>query len=221
MFNNCDSETNGELLYYDSIKDRIDIIFDVGCRTDTLFYTFKGTVHYFDPMDDYITVLKNRFREIKPQGDYILNSVGLGDEKAIIPYYKTYESFYNRSITLGGNVNKDDVIFLNIVRGDEYIKSVGLENTRLGFLKIDTEGYEYRVMKGFGKYIQNFDFIQFEYGGTYKDNGITLRQVIDYLSSQNFHNFRYLTTDGTCTIDDFNDHYQYCNIVCENKNIIC
>jgi hypothetical protein len=33
-----------------------------------------------------------------------------------------------------------------------------------------------------------------------------------------FYKFSYLTSYGTEIITDFNDHYQYCNIVCINKN---
>jgi hypothetical protein len=35
---------------------------------------------------------------------------------------------------------------------------------------------------------------------------------------KNIYNFSYLTNTGPVLITDFNDHYQYCNIVCVNKN---
>lgn len=60
MFNNDDPETNGEKWFYETIKDEISVIFDVGCRTDTLFYDFKGEVHFFDPVVDFITQLKKK-----------------------------------------------------------------------------------------------------------------------------------------------------------------
>ncbi len=57
--------------------------------------------------------------------------------------------------------------------------------------------------------------IQFEYGGTFLDNNIKLIDVIVYLRKYNFSNFFiYITNNSLIYITDFNDHYQYCNIVC-------
>ena len=58
MFNNCNSKTNGELLFYNLIKDKITTIFDIGCRNDSEFINFNGEVHYFDPINDFIESLK-------------------------------------------------------------------------------------------------------------------------------------------------------------------
>ena len=60
----------------------------------------------------------------------------------------------------------------------------------------------------------------FEYGGTFLDNNTKLIDVIKYLENKKFYKFSYLTNNGPIIITDFNDHYQYCNIVCINKNSI-
>ena len=86
------------------------------------------------------------------------------------------------------------------------------------FLKIDTEGYELNVLQGFEDTLENVKIIQFEYGGTFLDNNTKLIDVINYLGSKGFYKFSYLTNNGTVPILDFNDHYQYCNIVCINKD---
>jgi hypothetical protein len=39
---NCDSKTNGEELFFSKIKDKINIIFDVGCRASSVFTEFEG-----------------------------------------------------------------------------------------------------------------------------------------------------------------------------------
>ncbi len=74
------------------------------------------------------------------------------------------------------------------------------------------------VLQGFGDYLNNIKIIQFEYGGTFLDNNTKLIDVINYLEEKGFHKFSYLTSYGKEKIIDFNDHYQYCNIVCINKN---
>ncbi len=42
----CDPKQNGEFLFFCNIKDRVNIIFDIGCRSDSEFTEFNGEVHY-------------------------------------------------------------------------------------------------------------------------------------------------------------------------------
>ena len=60
MFNNCDSKTNGETKFFMNIKDNINVIFDVGCRSESEFINFSGEVHYFDPVNEFIENLKKQ-----------------------------------------------------------------------------------------------------------------------------------------------------------------
>jgi len=47
------------------IKDNINIIFDVGCCSDSEFIIFNGEVHYFVPVNDFIENLKKLKMKIK------------------------------------------------------------------------------------------------------------------------------------------------------------
>ena len=60
MFNNCDCKSNGELLFYNLIKGSINIIFDVGSKNNSEYLDFNGEVHYFDPVENFISELKNK-----------------------------------------------------------------------------------------------------------------------------------------------------------------
>ena len=51
------------------------------------------------------------------------------------------------------------------------------------------------------------------------DNNIKLVEVKNYLEYFGFTNFSYLVKNCSIPITDFKDHYQYCNIVCINKNL--
>lgn len=211
QFNNCDPNTNGELKFYNRIAEKINIIFDIGCRSDTLFNNFLGEVHYFDPMVSYIIELSNQKMKNKKS---FFNSFGLSDQTQESYYYPKYQSFFNRinSCQISDDKNK---ILLKLKTAKDYI----IENkiSEIDFAKIDTEGYEFNVLKGFGEYIKNIKIIQFEYGGTFLDNGIKLIEVIKYLQENDFINFSYLSGNELIPINDFTDHYQYCNIVCFNK----
>jgi len=212
MFNNCNSKINGEEKFFKNIKDNINVIFDVGCRSDSEFINFTGDVHYFDPVNEFIEKLK--IQKNLNKSSYF-NNFGLGEENKEIYYYPNYQSFYDRikSCNKSDDANK---ILLNIKKGKDYIINNNIKN--IDFLKIDTEGYELHVLQGFEDFIENIKIIQFEYGGTFLDNNKKLFDVINYLKQKGFYKFSYLTNYGTEIITNFNDHYQYCNIVCINKN---
>lgn len=213
MFNNDNPITNGELSFYNAIKGKINTIFDVGCRSDTLFDSFEGDVHYFDPMVEFINRLSAQPNTNKAS---YYNTFGLGNETTEMYYYPMYQSFYDRINSCKVSDDKDKFL-LKIRKAKDYILENNINN--IDFLKIDTEGYEFNVLKGFEDKLDIIKVIQFEYGGTYLDNNTNLIDVINYLKERGFDNFSYLVNNGMVPITDFTDHYKYCNIVCTNKNI--
>ena len=213
MFNNCNSKTNGELLFYNLIKDKITTIFDIGCRNDSEFINFNGEVHYFDPVDKFINELKNQNNN---NFKSFYNNFGLSNETKELFYFPKYQSYYDR-INSCKTSDEDNKIVLQVKKGKDYMIQHNIKN--IDFIKIDTEGYEFNVIKGFEEYIENISIIQFEYGGTFLDNNVKLNDLVDYLKHFGFHKFGYLTPNGLNLTTDFTDHYQYCNIVCLNKNL--
>lgn len=201
-----------KLFFYRLIKNSIKIIFDVGSRYDSEYLNFNGEVHYFDPINNFIESLK-----LKPNHNTksYFNNFALGNDTTTLYYYPRYQSFFNRIISVGVD-DSPNKLLLNIKKGENYINEHNIKN--IDFLKIDTEGFEFNVIKGFGNYLKNIKIIQFEYGGTFLDNNIKLIEVIDYLRQFGFDKFSYLTNNGPTPIIDFHDHYQYCNIVCINNN---
>jgi FkbM family methyltransferase len=212
MFGNSDPVTNGEQLFFNHIKNHIKVIFDVGSRYDSEYTAFEGEVHYFDPVSEAIEKLSTL--PTKNKVSYY-NNFGLGTENKELYYYPKYQSFYDRisSCTESDDLNK---IVLNIKKAREYIDKKNIES--IDFLKIDTEGYEFEVLKGFEECLQNVKIIQFEYGQAFIDNNVKLSDVINYLDQHGFYKFAYIAYYGLKPIDDFRDHYLYCNIVCVNKN---
>ena len=140
------------------IKDNIDVIFDVGCRSDSEYIHFNGEVHYFDPVDEFIETLKKQPNLNKSSH---FNNFGLGDQDKQLYYYPKYQSFYDRinSCNTSDDANK---ILLHIKTGKEYIIRNNIE--KVDFLKIDTEGYELNVLQGFEDCLKIVKIIQFEYG---------------------------------------------------------
>lgn len=207
IFNNGNSKTNGDMHFFNMIKDYIETIFDVGCRDQSEFIEFSGTVHYFDPVESFINKLKTT--QTNRNSKSYFNNFGLSSKSESLDYYPRFESFYNRidSVGIDDQLNK---YILHVKRADEYLIENKFTKDNIGFVKIDTEG--------FGDYIRNIQFIQFEYGGTFIDNKIKLIDIINYLEKYGFYKFAYLTQKCPVPIVNFEDHYQYCNIVCMNKN---
>jgi FkbM family methyltransferase len=211
MFNNCNEMTNGEYRFLESIKDDINIIFDVGSRSDSLFTGMRKIVHYFDPNLSFLSELSKK-NNLNIESKF--NSFGLSDKKGDLVYYDRFQSFVDRRETCGVD---NDTKILKVETGLNYITENKIE--KVDFLKIDTEGHELSVLVGFGDSISKVSIIQFEYGGTFKDAGIKLIDIINYLEHRKFHSFSYLTSNGHQLIDNFDDHYNYCNIICFNEKI--
>jgi len=95
MFNICNPKTNGEEHFFRSIKSKIDVIFDVGCRLDSEFIVFKGEVHYFDPVSEFIDKLKLQ-KNVNKVSHF--NSFGLGDKNEQMLYSSNHQSFCDRSV---------------------------------------------------------------------------------------------------------------------------
>jgi len=212
MKNTCYYIGEEEERFFDTIKDSTEIVFDVGCRNDTLFNKFSGEVHYFDPVKEFIDDLKTQ-PNINSKSYF--NIFGLSVENKDMFYYPKYESFHDRFVSCG---TSDDAnkFTLSVRKASDYIEEHNI--TQIGFLKIDTEGHEFDVLKGFGDKIKIVKVIQFEYGGTYLDNGVNLKDVIGYLKSCGFEGFAYLKQNGMETLRNYDDHYQYSNIVCFNSS---
>lgn len=223
IFGNSDFNKNGELKFYNALK-KIGFltIFDVGTKEDSLFLDFEGTVHYFDPVPEYIDVLKSKNNKNKKS---YFNKFGLSNKNEFIKYYSSFDSFNNRTNSLNQNT---EIKFLEVKTAASYIdasknlrfflhpdlnRSMN-ESEYMSFLKIDTEGHEYNVILGFGPKIKQIDIIQFEYGGCYIDANVKMEHIIKHLMDNEFTFFYYLSEDKLIKIIDFFDHYVYCNIIC-------
>lgn len=202
--------TDGEVLFLNSIEGRISIAFDVGTRDESQLQSIAKEVHYFEPKKEFLDSLKE-----KPNSNTksYYNCFGLADKNSTKDYYLTHESFVDRAQTLGTSEHTR----LRLKTGFSYMQSKNIET--VDFLKIDTEGYELQVLKGFGKALSNVKIIQFEYGGTYADAGYKLIDVIDYLQPYGFVNFARLELSGEMTpTTDFEDNYHYSNFITYNEN---
>jgi FkbM family methyltransferase len=213
MFNDCNPYTNGEVLFFNSIKNECKIIFDVGASDNSIFIDVPCEVHYFEPLPLNI---ENLIKKGNKNVNAFYNNFGLSDKEEILKYYDNHGSFINREIGYSKTPSHYSGNDLIVKRCDEYIINNNIDE--ISFMKIDVEGYEINVLKGIGDKIKIIDYIQFEYGSAVADGNYRMIDIINYLKSFNFGDFSYLSNTGLVKINDYSDHWNHCNIVCKNLN---
>lgn len=194
-YNNADHTTNGEMLLWDTIKSDINVMFDVGCKTDT--YYIEGDAiqyHLFEPYPMYYDIVKSK---LDNKRNVIVNNIGYVSGN--LEYFLKAESFVNR-------FNESVCKYLPLMSLADYVKEKNVKH--IDFLKIDTEGFEIDVLKGAGSFLNNITHIQFEYGGTYPDRGVKLADVYNILRTG--YEIFLIGSDGLYRKDP-EEHLQYSN----------
>ena len=126
------------------------VVVDVGAREDIDMYKLRPDLEYhlFEPSTEFFEKLKE-----KTEGTPIkINNYGLAHEPFSRKYNIKQQSFLNYE----GDGYDQELKTL-----DWYCKENGIE--AIDFLKIDTEGYDYRVLAGAEDILENTKYIQFEY----------------------------------------------------------
>lgn len=139
------SET--EVSFFNSIRDKSNIIFDVGSYNDSIFVQSDGEVHYFEPYPEYLTQLQQLPNNNQKS---FFNCFGLSDENTFFDFWVNSYSFVERPHSTGAPVRCE------LRRGDEYCKENQIEE--IDFLKIDVECMETKVFRGF----VDFQYMFFE-----------------------------------------------------------
>lgn len=94
----------------------------------------------------------------------------------------------------------------------------------IDFLKIDVEGHEFAVIQG-GKELfasECIKIVQFEYGGTYIDSRILLRDFFDFFKGLNYK-FYLLYPNRVGLISNYDqrlENFQYKNFLIVNNDVL-
>jgi FkbM family methyltransferase len=187
--NNCHIDTNGELDFLQAHAGGLKIIFDVGANVGDWVKTVlsinpSAQIHCFEPSEKTFGILcSNKFSE-----NVVLNQLGLGSKKEQKEFF-TYgdgsviNSVYNRSGIASKPVSQETVLIDTV---SDYCREKNVE--KIDLLKIDVEGGEFEVIKGAGDLINNgrIKVVQFEYGGTFIDAGVLLKDVFNFFRERGY-----------------------------------
>jgi len=213
-----DDLTNSELYFLSQIRKGLKVIFDVGTNNDSIYLDEICDVHYFEPYIKPLIELSNKPRK---NVNAYFNFFGLGNKEEHLKYYDNVGSFTDRSKGFSRTPSHYSGLELLVRRAEDYINEKNI--TSIDFVKIDVEGFELNVFKGFGDKLNIVKYIQFEYGSGVADNGYKMIDMINYLKQYGFRGFSYIDhwkNSGLIPITDYTDHWKWCNMVCYNSNLL-
>ena len=158
------------------LKNKHAIIFDVGGHHGESIFFFKknfniAKIYTFEPLESNFIKLKKNTTKISHKIIYSKFVWVKKEEKKIKEMVETSSSTLNE-INMQSSYYKrkkyfraqDKKCFQRRTLNKEGIDIITkFRINKVDLLKIDTEGYEYNVIKGFGKSIQNINTIIFEH----------------------------------------------------------
>lgn len=142
-----------EIELFRFISPDIEVIFDVGARTDLDYKEIKSDTicHLFEPSPEFYTILQAKVQEEQLKDVYV-NPYGLSDLIGSFYYDSNLQTFrnYNPSLEL-----------LPVRTVDWYCKDKNIE--KIDFLKTDTEGWDLKVINGAKSMWSKIKYIQYEH----------------------------------------------------------
>jgi FkbM family methyltransferase len=173
-----------ELITFIKYKEDFKVVFDVGARGNLEFSQIHPNCEYhlFEPQIGYANYLKETTKDMQ---NVTVNHMGLGDEVVKqAKFYHNIQSFAPHPF-VDSQHNEGDEFDISTI--DEYCKEHSIDS--IDFVKIDTEGYDYRVLLGAKDMLKQdrIKCIQFEYW-----DGV--QKFVDLLSEK--YDMTFMCEDG-------------------------
>lgn len=165
---NYDCENNGELFLLKALSqcNNLHTVFDVGANVgdySLIARRINGNCRIiaFEPVPNTYRLLKdNTVKSNIEANNCALGSIS-GTSTIAVPEDSALASLLDYKQTCAGRTSEN--IEIDILTGKEFIINHP-DIKEISLLKIDTEGYEPEVLKGFGDFASMANVIQFEYG---------------------------------------------------------
>ena len=165
------------------------VVFDVGANVGDWTHAAHSAspsaqVHSFEIIPETALRLKERFSTVP---EVRVSQIGLLEAPGSTQVFYYPENSTVSSVVPFPHDVAHESVAATVSTGDLYCDEVGVD--RIDLLKVDTEGTELSVLKGFERRLadQRVVIVQFEYGLTSILTKDLLRDFYDYLSPLGYH----------------------------------
>lgn len=219
-----DFSTNGELLLLRALAPQTDCFVDVGAHRGLWSAEYVQNANHrcrgllFEPNPVLFRVLR---RTVEPlDADLEVLGVALADASGTRMFWAEADggessSFVSRWARKGATAVSVPTSTL-----DAELERRGI--THVDFLKIDTEGFDYRVLKGAANALrsQQIGLVQFEYNTPWAFAGDTLFACRHFLVEAGYEVFL-LKRQGLYTVDweAYGEYFAYSNLVAASQQV--
>lgn len=189
-----------EIEYLNFVISKIEgnaIVFDVGANKGhyaklilDLFGDKLERVYAFEPVPRFYDIINNKFAA----NQYVnVFPYACSDKNGKDNFYEIVEPRNEDAEGLSSLKFRDvynnfsyNEIIINCIKIDDFVKDN--EISKVGFMKIDTEGHELNVLNGATESLKKgiFDFIQIEYGDCIREAGQDLIDIINILNNTDY-----------------------------------
>lgn len=179
------------------MKIAFDIGANIGQTVDELLPNYDKII-CFEPNPSLVTIIKDKFFN---NDKITIEELGLSDKietkkfnisnSHVVSIFS--EDWINNS-RFTNVYNWDTSIDVKTTTLDEVIDKYGIPY----FIKIDVEGYEYEVIKGLTKLLEN-TYFAFEWA---EEQYLIVNKTIKYLKELGYNNFTYTYQDSLLTLEN-------------------
>lgn len=164
------------------------VIIDVGSRDDTEYYDIypEAEYHLFEPNKEFV---KNLYDKVGDKPNVHINPVGVGDVEEVGKYSRSNQAFMGGEAPISSTDDSYQIINL-----DRYVCEHNIHS--IDFLKIDVEGYDFKVLLGAPETVGKSKFIQYEHWDNKKQFYALLGESFDM------------------------EYVGYRNVLCMNKSLV-
>jgi FkbM family methyltransferase len=221
----ADPAENGEYRLLDLLAQHCKTFVDVGANVGEWSEYFlkrspaKGIL--FEPSEQCASLLQKKFVGMP----VTLHNVAVGEKAGVISFVEetnfglTSSAIENRIFVLQGGTEK----IVRVVSLDEMLLDTDFD---IDFLKIDTEGYDLKVLKGAESLLKRgrIRFVQFEYILYWLSTGSSLSEAIRFLENVGF-DLLLIRSTGLHAFDYsfWGDYFRYSNFLAyrqEDKHLL-
>ncbi len=169
----------------------VDIGGNVGDYSAELLRAHPGLeLHVFEPATSNVRRLRERFagsRQVR------VEQAALSDVTGRMTLFADRDGSGMASLTRRQlqhfEIRFDPMEEVEVRRFDDYWKHV-MAGRKLDIVKIDVEGHELMVLRGFGEAIRHVRVVQFEFGGTNIDTKVFFRDLWRFFEEAGFDLYR-------------------------------